>query len=136
MFLFLGNGIAGLDTKLALGDSEIPELLTVLSLSKQLLTIGIEEGYLTGGFRHHCLYVLCLYNYIAALVGNTVALGRGRLRYNHERGRFYGQSILGCSTHSDDVVVHHLEFDYLCLTTIRTNSHIVSIGLHLGCHHC
>ena len=134
VFLFLGHSIAGLHTELALGDSEIPELLSVLSLSKQLLTIGIEEGYLTGGFRHHCLYVFCLYNNIAAFIGNSVALGRGRLRHNHERGRFYRQSILGCSTHTDDVVVHHLEFDYLSLTTIRTNSHIVSAGLHLGCH--
>ena len=136
MLLLLGDGTACLHTQLALRYGKVPELLAFLGLFEQLFARGIEEGNLTGGLLYHCLYLLCSDHHVVALVGNGVrALGRCCHRYPDERGRLNRQRILTGGTHTDNLVVNHLKVNYLGLTTIRRNSHIVSIGLHHGCHH-
>ena len=92
----------------------------------------VKEGHLTRSLLHHRLHVLGLYHYrLSFLTHRIAAFCRRHLRHNHQRCRFVRQCILRRCTYSDDVIIHHLQTDHFCLTTIRTDSHIVSICLHL-----
>ena len=136
MLMRLGNGVASPRTQLALRYGKIPELLTILRLVEQLLASGIEESDATGGFLYHRLHLLGFNYHVVALVGDGVAaLGRCSMGHNHQRGRLGGQRLMAGGTHTDNLVVNHFEVHYLCLTTIRQNRHIVSVGLHHGCQH-
>ena len=136
MLMRLGNGVASPRTQLALRYGKIPELLTILRLVEQLLASGIEESDATGGFLYHRLHLLGFNYHVVALVGDGVAaLDRCSMGHNHQRGRLGGQRLMAGGTHTDNLVVNHFEVHYLCLTTIRQNRHIVSVGLHHGCQH-
>ena len=136
MLMRLGNGVANPRTQLALRYGKIPELLTILRLVEQLLASGIEESDATGGFLYHRLHLLGFNDHVVALVGDGVAaLDRCSMGHNHQRGRLSGQRLMAGGTHTDNLVVNHFEVHYLCLTTIRQNRHIVSVGLHHGCQH-
>ena len=136
MFMLLGDGITRLHTQLTLRYGKIPEPLTILRLLEQLLTSSIEEGDGTSSLLNHSLYLLGFNYYGSTLVGNGITtFGRGTLWHNHERGWLGGQRLLTGSTHTNNLVVHYFKVHYLGLTTIRHNSHIVSVGLHHCCHH-
>ena len=139
--MFFRHGISVSYTQLTLRNSKVPELLSVLGFLQKLITIFVEEGYLASSLSYHSLNVLGLNNHIGTiLIDGIRTLCRGCLRNNHQRCRLLGQSLLGSSTHTDNVSVHHFETDHLCLTTVRNNCHTVSFCLNIcsyshSCHH-
>ena len=135
MLRFLGNGVTCLHTQFAFRYRKVPELLAVLCLLQQLPACSIKEGHLASSLLHHSLHIPGFdHHRLTFLTHRVAALYRSCLRHNHQRSRFVWQCILRSSTHPDDVVVHHLQTDHFCLTVVRTDSHIVSIGLHI-CRH-
>ena len=143
VFCLLGHGETSLDTQLALRHREGLKQLSFLSLFQQLISFSIEERHLTSSFRHDSLHILSLDNHRLSLLTHGIGiLGRCRLRHNHQRGRFQRQRLLRCGPHSDNVVINHFETNHLGLSTVRSNRHLFSLGLHhssryhTGHHQC
>ena len=131
---FLGDGCTALDAVFTLRHGEVLELLAVLHLLEQLLTLSIVELDASVFLLHDSLHVCGLYNDLVIILRNAVgASGRRRLRHDHQRGRLLWQDILRRGTHTDDVAVHHFQTNHLRLSSVGTDGHLVLTGLHVCC---